>query len=146
VKRCPWAARLIALPAALLTAAAGCDSGYVKTRHADSGSSTTVSVEVDKDQIRRDKEAFRVRAEAKLREWDLKLAELQSRAEKATGQAKADLDREIEDQKPKLDAARRELQQIDAVANEKWAEFKERSGKAWDDLSTGFDRALSRFR
>jgi len=126
-------------------AAVGCDSSYVKTRTSNSGSSSTVTVEVDKEQIRRDKEAFRLRAEAKLREWDQKLAAMQDRAAQATGQAKADLEREIEAQKPKLEAARRELQEIDAVAAEKWAEFQARSSKAWDDISTGFERAFSRF-
>jgi hypothetical protein len=135
-----------AMVALLAVAAGGCNSDYVKTRQSSSGSSTTVSVEIDKGQIERDKETFRRQSEAKLAEWDQKLAQMQTRAEKATGQAKADLEREIEAQKPKLEAARRELKEIDAVASEKWAEFKNRSSKAWDDISTGFDRAFSRFQ
>jgi broad specificity phosphatase PhoE len=126
--------------------AVGCDSGYVKTHKSESGSSTTVTVEIDRAQIERDKEDFRRRSEAKLREWDSKLAEMQTRAEQATGQAKVDLERQIDEQKPKLEEARRQLKEIDATAGEKWADFKQRSNKAWDDISSGFDRAFSRFR
>jgi hypothetical protein len=140
------AMRTTALATALLAAVAGCDSGYVKTRSSDSGSSTTVSVEIDRDRMRRDKEAFRLKAEEKLREWDRQLADLQDRAAKATGEAKADLQRNIDEQKPKLEAARRELAEIDATTNEKWEDFKARSSKAWDDISSGFERGLSRFK
>jgi hypothetical protein len=96
--------------------------------------------------MRRDKEAFRLKAETKLREWDQKLADMQARAEKETGEAKADIEREIQAQRPKLEEARRELKEIDAMAGEKWAEFEARSSKAWDDISAGFERAFSRFK
>jgi hypothetical protein len=149
----PWfavptmpAVKTAALTAALLATAAGCDSGYMKTRTTDSGSSTTVSVEIDREQMRRDKEAFREKAETKLREWDQNLAELQARAERATGEAKADLQRTIDEQKPKLEAARRELAEINATADEKWEDFKARSSRAWDDISAGFERGFSRFK
>jgi hypothetical protein len=132
--------------ALVIVIAGGCDSGPVRTNKIDSGSSTTVTVAIDKEQIRRDKEAFRLKAEAKLREWDQKLAELQTRAEKAGGETKANLEREIEAQKPKLEAARRELKEIDSMAGEKWAEFQARSSKAWDDISEGFERGFSRFK
>jgi broad specificity phosphatase PhoE len=138
--------RQLAFATLVMVIAGGCDSGPVRTQKTDSGTSTTVTVEVDKEQIRRDKEAFRVKAEAKLREWDQKLAELQTRAEKAGGETKADLEREIEAQKPKLEAARRELKEIDSMAGEKWAEFQARSSKAWDDISAGFERGFSRFK
>jgi hypothetical protein len=138
--------RPIAAMATLLVITCGCDSDYVKSKKSDSGSSTTVTVEVDKEQLRRDKEAFRARADAKLSEWDQKLAELQIRADQATGEAKADIQRNIDEQKPKLEQARRELKEIDAMAGEKWAEFQARSSKAWDDISAGFERGFSRFK
>jgi len=138
--------RHFAATATVLVITCGCDSGYVKTDKTDSGSSSTITVEVDKEQMRRDKEAFRVRAEAKLREWDQKLAEMQVRADQATGEAKKNLQQEIEGQKPRLEEARRELKEIDAMAGEKWAEFQARSSKAWDDISAGFERAYTRFK
>ena len=138
--------RHFAALALLIVITGGCDSGPVRTNKTDSGSSTTVTVAIDKEQMRRDKEAFRLKAEAKLREWDQKLAELQTRAEKAGGETKADLEREIDAQKPKLEAARRELKEIDSMAGEKWAEFQARSSKAWDDISEGFERGFSRFK
>jgi hypothetical protein len=137
--------RACGLLVVLVAAAAGCDSGYVKS-HSSTGSTSSVTVTVDNDQIRRDKEAFRARTETKLAEWDQKMAEMRDRASKATGQAKADLEREIAAQKPKLEAARQELREIDAMTAEKWAEFKARSSKAWDDISSGFERAFSRFQ
>jgi hypothetical protein len=136
-----WAAAML-----VIVLAGGCDSGPVRTNKTDSGSSTTVTIEFDKEQMRRDKEAFRLRAETKLREWDQQLAELQARAEKAGGETKADIEREIEAQKPKLEQARRELKEINDMAGEKWAEFQARSSKAWDDISTGFERGFSRFK
>jgi hypothetical protein len=144
-----WMARqttTAALMSAVLAVAAGCDSGYVKTRTSGSTGSSTITVEIDQEKMRRDKEAFRVKAEAKLAEWDRKLAELQARADQATGEAKVDIQRNVDAQKPKLEEARRELREVEATSSEKWAEFKARSSKAWDDISDGFERGFSRFK
>lgn len=130
--------------AGIMTTLGGC--GWFETSSADRGSSATVSVTFHKDQFERDKEAFRRQADERLHEFDAHLKELQAKAATAGGEAKANLDFEMAKHRLNLEQARIELRDIDAVAGEKWAEFKKRSSAALDDLKKGLDQAASRFK
>ena len=131
----------VAATAALV---AGCDT--VKVEQQQTGSGSSVSVHFDRAKFEREREEFRRNAERRIAELDAEAAKLNERAKTAVGEARVNLDRELADQKVNLEKAKAELKEIDAVAGEKWEEFKTRSSAALDDLKQGFDRAMKKLR
>src|SRR5688572_27687168 len=124
----------VLLNGAVATAAlvAGCDT--VKVSQQQTGSGSTVAVHFNRAEFERQREEFRRNAEKRIAELDVEMARLNEKAKAATGEAREKIDRELAEQKVNLDKAKVELKEIDAVAGEKWDEFKRRSSKALDDL------------
>ena len=123
---------------------AGCDS--VSTSKHQTGSGTTVAVHFDRVQFEREREEYRREADQRIVTIETRLAELNRQADGAAGDAKVRMQRELDEQRPKLERAKAELKEIDAVVGEKWGEFKRRSSAALDDLQQGFERAIANFR
>jgi chromosome segregation ATPase len=75
------------------------------------------------------KRAFQETLEAQLKEWDAKLDVLKAKARKATAEARAECEGQLE-----ALAAKRVL------AQEKLQELRERTEDAWEDLKAGVDK------
>ncbi len=81
-----------------------------------------------------------------LEQLDTKIAELKAGAEKATGEAKADLKRRVEDLRSTLDMAQQRLHEFKGAGADEWEALKARAQKAWDDLSADFDKTKAKFK
>lgn len=65
---------------------------------------------------------------------DAKTADLQEKAAKASGQAKVDLEKKLEEAKVKHADAAKKLEELKGASAERWEKLKEGFGKAFDDL------------
>jgi phage shock protein A len=81
-----------------------------------------------------------------LEQLDTNIAELKAGAEKATGQAKADLKRRLEDLRSTLDVARQRLEEFKGAGAEEWEALKGRAQKGWDDLSADFEKIKAKHK
>jgi hypothetical protein len=81
-----------------------------------------------------------------LEQLDAKIAELKAGAEKATGEAKADLKRRLDDLRSTLDVAQQRLHEFKGAGAEEWEALKARAQKAWDDLSADFETTKAKFK
>jgi predicted RNase H-like nuclease (RuvC/YqgF family) len=78
------------------------------------------------------KEGYQKQIEAKLKEYDRKIEELEARAKKLKKQAREEINKEIRMiKKERQDLAR------------KAEEMKTASGKAWEDIKAGVDKAAA---
>jgi chromosome segregation ATPase len=82
------------------------------------------------DLARQTKEAFVANAEQELADMNGKIRDLKLQAEKAQGDAKARLDRSVE-----------QLERQRQTATETLKEIKDASGDAWKDMTSGFTAA-----
>jgi hypothetical protein len=103
-------------------------------------------VQINYDKIKKDKEAFQMKAEASLKDFDERIAELKAKAKDASAEAKIKLDEAIKELEPKKEAARQKLADIKAASLEKWELMKPHMQTALDDLKSGFEKAFSRFK
>ena len=81
------------------------------------------------------KEAYRKKLEAQMREWSAKIDLLKARADQAEAEAKIEYRNRIEDLRKKR-----------AVLQEKLNELKKASDAAWKDIKVGTERAATDLR
>ena len=81
-----------------------------------------------------------------LEQLDTKIAELKAGAEKATGEAKADLKRRLEDLRSTLDVAQQRMHEFKGAGAEEWEAIKGRAQKAWDDLNADFEKIKAKYK
>ncbi len=70
---------------------------------------------------------------------------LQGKAEKAGGDAKAELNQQIKALKQKWDAAKKKMAELNNSKDEAWKKLKSGMQSAWDELSSAVDKAGSKF-
>jgi len=81
-----------------------------------------------------------------LEKLDTSIAELKAGAEKATEEAKADLKRRLENLRSTLDMGRQRMEEFKGLAAEEWEALKDRTQKAWGDLSADFEKIKVKFK
>jgi len=91
------------------------------------------------DKRMNDKESFRRKWEAQLKELNKEIAELVNKLE--TG-----IDKEVEALRPRLKAAREKLDHLQQTSSEAWKDFKPGLEKAWTELQKAFNDAAARFK
>ena len=91
------------------------------------------------------KEDYQAKLEAQLKEWSGKLNELKAKADKTTAEAKAKMYQEIDDLKPKIEAAQQRLGEIKAASAEKWESLKAASDKTMTELKSRWDGIKKKF-
>jgi chromosome segregation ATPase len=82
------------------------------------------------------KEVYQEKIEAQLKEWSAKINELKAKADQASADAKSKIYQEIEDLKPKMEAAQKKLNDIKAAGAEKWENLKTASEKTMEELKS----------
>jgi hypothetical protein len=81
-----------------------------------------------------------------LEQLDTKIAVLKAGAEKATGEAKADLKRRLDDLRSTLDVAQQRLHEFKDAGAEEWEAIKGKAQKAWDDLNADFEKIKAKYK
>ncbi|HYR86713.1 MAG TPA: coiled coil domain-containing protein [Terriglobia bacterium] len=86
-----------------------------------------------------DKQSYRQRWEAEMKQLNKEIAELVNKLE--TG-----IDKEVEALRPKLKAARKKLDELEQKSSEAWGDVKPGLEKAWAELQKSFSDAAARFK
>ncbi len=92
------------------------------------------------------KEEYQAKMEAQLKDVAAKLADLMAKAEKATADAKVQYQEQIRAVRAKLHETQGRLQQVKASSGEAWEALKDGTEKAWGELRSAVDNALSKLR
>ncbi|MCX5891562.1 MAG: hypothetical protein NTW80_01050 [Deltaproteobacteria bacterium] len=88
---------------------------------------------------------YQEKMEAQFKELTAKLEELKGKATKAGADAKAEMTKQIEALKPKLEAAQQKIHELKAASGPAWEKLKEGSEKAMADLKQTWESVKSKF-
>jgi hypothetical protein len=92
------------------------------------------------------KEELRKSTKAKLDSTDAAIKTLEEHSKTATGDAKKDIDKELDSLRSKRDDLQKRYDKIETTGPSAWDEFKNDVSKAADDLGAATKRALDRFK
>jgi chromosome segregation ATPase len=83
--------------------------------------------------------------EAQLKEWGARLEEWKNQAAKATAGAQAEMNKQLDNLRPKLEAAQQKLKDLKAAGGEAAEKVKEGSEKAMAELKKTWEAVKSKF-
>ena len=83
--------------------------------------------------------------EAQLKEWGARLEAWKNQAAKAGTEAQAEMNKQLEQLRPKLEAAQQKLKELKAASGEAAEKVKEGSGKAMAELKKTWEAVKSKF-
>lgn len=112
--------------------ALGCGMNSSTTTAPDSKISEAEKATAEAAKAKRDEYARA--AQKRLDELTAKYEELKTRAAKAEGQAKKDLEKKAEEAKVKRDAAAKKLDELKAASHDSWEKVKDGVENAFEDL------------
>ena len=83
---------------------------------------------------------------AQLKEWSVKIDEIESKAKAATADMKTEYEKQIGQLKDKQDIAMQKLQELRGASTEAWDALKAGSEAAWADLKNAVTAAKDKFK
>lgn len=92
------------------------------------------------------KEAYREKLEAQMREWSAKIDLLKARADQAKAEAKIEYNKGIEDLLRRKEALQAKISDLQHASDAAWKDIKAGTERAAADLSDALQRALSKFK
>lgn len=90
------------------------------------------------------KEAYIGRLEVQLEEWNREMERLRINADKATTEAQAEYNKQLDELHGKQEELRAYLAELNGASNDAWHDVREGADKAWRDLDAAFKRTLAR--
>ena len=91
------------------------------------------------------KDAYRRKIEALLKEWEDKIDVLITKADAATATARSRYHEQLQTLQAKQEVARHKLHELKEDSGEAWEEIKEGMEEAWTDLKQAFEKAAAKF-
>ena len=91
------------------------------------------------------KDAYRRKIEALLKEWEDKIDVLITKADAATASARSRYHEQLQALQAKQKVARHKLHELKAESGEAWEEIKDGMEEAWTDLKQAFEKAAAKF-
>jgi len=92
------------------------------------------------------KEAYREKLEAQMREWSAKIDLLKARADQVEAEAKIEYRNRIEDIRQRKEALQEKLKELQNASDAAWKEIKGGTEKAAADLRDALQSALAKFK
>ncbi|USR91002.1 hypothetical protein NEA10_19610 [Phormidium yuhuli AB48] len=92
-----------------------------------------------------DRKEYQGNMEKQLQEWGAKIDDLQARAEKASRDAKDDLNQRIDALKSKRDDVQKRLSDLKSASDDAWSSLKSGFQNAWNEFSSSVEEAKSKF-
>ena len=83
--------------------------------------------------------------EAQLKEWGARLEAWKNQAAKASAEAQAEMNKQLDQLRPKPEAAQQKLKELKAASGEAAEKVKEGSGKAMAELKKTWEAVKSKF-
>ncbi|MCE5190962.1 MAG: hypothetical protein LLG08_04275 [Actinomycetia bacterium] len=93
-----------------------------------------------------DREALIDKLTAQLKEWDAEISKLEAKAESSRTDARASLDRQIEELRSKRASAAQKLDGVQHAGEDAWRELASGAERALDDLKDSVKTAVSKFQ
>jgi uncharacterized protein involved in exopolysaccharide biosynthesis len=100
----------------------------------------------DAERARQERQVYRDRAAAKLRELDRQIDALRERLARGTERQRRDLDPQLAEMERKREFAHQKLEKFETSSQEAWVDMKAGIDAAMDDLEAAYKRADSHFR
>ena len=94
----------------------------------------------------KNKEAYRQKLEAQMREWSAKIDVLKAKADQAEADAKIEYQNRIEDLRQKKEALQAKLSELQNASDAAWKDIKAGTERAAADLKDALQSALSKFK
>ena len=88
------------------------------------------------------KDAYVAKLEAQIKEWSAQLDEVATKAQKLTADARVAAQKQLEEGRSKLTAARHKLDGLKGVGADKWEEAKAKVESFWKEARTAFERKM----
>jgi septal ring factor EnvC (AmiA/AmiB activator) len=104
---------------------------------------TQEAVTATKDYTIQQKDAFQQKVQTELDEIQTHIAQLRGQVTHASAEAKADIQKAIEELEKKKDLASKKAQEIQSATASSWEQVKGKTTAAMDDLRHSLNRALS---
>jgi len=92
------------------------------------------------------RDLYRQKYEAQLREWEAKVDEMRARADKLDAQARLDMRPHFDTVRTRCEAARSKLADIGEAAEDTWEDMKRNAEQAWNDFKGSVEGAYDAFR
>jgi peptidoglycan hydrolase CwlO-like protein len=102
------------------------------------------ALEVITDAALQEKEAYQKRVESELNEFDARIDDLKAKAERLGPEARAALDKDIDELRTKREGAQKMLLDLKSARGKAWDEAKSKLDAAIDDLKRTYSRARRR--
>ncbi|TVQ42069.1 MAG: hypothetical protein EA365_16100 [Gloeocapsa sp. DLM2.Bin57] len=93
-----------------------------------------------------DKNTYQGEMETKLQQLGAQLDTLKAKSDQATADAKAEIDKHIQELTAKQEELKQRLAELKNSSDDAWESLKTGVQTAWDDLSKAFDEAVSKFK
>lgn len=120
--------------------------GWTQTTGKDVGQKATETGEAIRDYSVEKKDEAVAHAKRLAADLDARIKELETRAAKETGEAKAKAQAQLKDLRAKRDEASRKLRDLSRASRASWDRAKEGFANAYRDLATAYDRAAAEFK
>ena len=92
------------------------------------------------------RKAYEDKLDAQLEEWNVQIALLKARADKAKADAKIEYYKTIDTLHHKQAEAGTKLHELKNAGDDAWEDLKTGAEKAWDEVKAAFDSAASKFK
>jgi len=92
------------------------------------------------------KDTYQEKLETQLKEWNAKIGELRSRAERVATGARVKYQEEVEALRFRYEGAQRKLQELKQAGEGVWEDLRSGIEGAWDELRQAVDNVVSRFK
>ncbi len=105
---------------------------------------TKDAVEATKQYTIQQKEAFQKAIQNELNEMQVKIADLQKKTSAASVEARAEMQKAIQDLEKQKDEARKKLDEVNASTSSAWSKLKDGMNTAVADLKKSYKEAVSK--
>ncbi len=105
---------------------------------------TKEAVEATKQYTLQQKETFRKAVQAELAEMQVKIAELQKKANAASAEARTEMQKALQELEHKKDEAGKQLEEVNASTSSAWSKLKDNMNAAVEDLKKSYKETVSK--
>lgn len=92
------------------------------------------------------RQAYQEKLETQLKEWSAKIEDLKARAEKATTEARVELNKQVEKMRGLQESAQTRLKEARGAGGEAWEKLKTGLDKTVGEIKSTWDKVASKFR
>jgi chromosome segregation ATPase len=93
-----------------------------------------------------EKKVYWEKVEAKLKEWGVKIDELEAKAERVKAEVKVEYQKRIKDLRDKKENIAKKLEELKKASDEAWQGVKTGVDKAMSELKNAYENIKSKFK